>query len=253
MNYFMLRSFDHAGFYETRLLLMLIGICVALYFALRKRDYRYLIMFIAGVFFQASLEFSLKSMTLRGAGYSLSVFGFALPPLLAIILQGFFEGGILSLMGFWYVALQTDQDTSPKRRQAFLAVCVIIVLLAGMVGMMARGMPITSPRPMFGSVALLSNSITIVIAVLLAWWKGGLRYLGLFFIGLLIYVVLTFEPLHIFGARYIGVRDASGQFAAAAWLPQVAVMLWSHIFEVAGGKIHYFAVPFALGLIKFRR
>ncbi|MBK6795442.1 MAG: hypothetical protein IPG76_01205 [Acidobacteria bacterium] len=141
----------------------------------------------------------------------------------------------------------------PNGDRLSLAVCVIIVLLAGMVGMMARGMPITSPRPMFGSVALLSNSITIVIAVLLAWWKGGLRYLGLFFIGLLIYVVLTFEPLHIFGARYIGVRDASGQFAAAAWLPQVAVMLWSHIFEVAAGKIHYFAIPFALGLIKFRR
>ena len=253
MNYFMLRSIDHAGYYETRIILMLIGIGVALYFAFRKRDYRYLIMFVSGVVFQAWLEYSLRSMAMRGAGYSLSVFGVTLSPMAAIILQGCAEGGILSLMAFWYLALRTDQDSGSDQWRTYLAVCFIIVLLAGIVGWMARGLPITSPRPMLGTQSIIRVSITILIAVLLAWWKGGLRYLGIFYIGLLIYIVLTFETLHIFGARYIGILDAAGQFAPASTLPQIAVMFLSHTFEVAGGKIHYFAVPYAIGLIKFRR
>lgn len=34
-------------------------------------------------------------------------------------------------------------------------------------------------------------------------------------IGLFIYSVVTFEPLHILGARYIGQRSPSGLFVAA--------------------------------------
>jgi hypothetical protein len=30
-------------------------------------------------------------------------------------------------------------------------------------------------------------------------------------------------------------------------------MLYSHLFEVAGFKIHYFAIPFALGLLALPR
>lgn len=253
MNYFMLRSFDHAGYYETRLILMLVGIGVALYFAARRRDFRYLTLFASGVFFQAALEYSLRSMALRGAGYSLSVFGVTLSPLAAILLQGCAEGGILALMAFWYLALRTDPGRTVADWRPYLAVCGLIVVLAAIVGWMARGLPITSPRPMFGRQSLIQVSLTILLAILLAWWRGGLRYLGIFYIGLLIYVFLTFETLHIFGARYIGVRDAAGAFAAASAIPQVLVMLLSHAFEVAGGKIHYFAVPFALGLVKFRR
>ena len=79
-----------------------------------------------------------------------------------------------------------------------------------------------------------------------------MRQLGYFYLGLLIYVVLTFETLHIFGARYIGVRAADGQLVAASGLVQLSVMFLSHLWEVAGGKLHYFAVPFALGLLKLK-
>lgn len=41
MDYFIIRSFDHAGYYETRLLLLLIGLALVTYAAVRKRDYRY--------------------------------------------------------------------------------------------------------------------------------------------------------------------------------------------------------------------
>lgn len=255
MDYFMLRSFDHAGYYETRLILMIVGIAVALYFAARRRDYRYLVMFASGVFFQAVLEHLLQRGGMRGANYSLSVFGVTLAGPLGRIYQGCVEGGILSLMGFWFVALRTDEMDAGERRarwRAYLAVCVLIVALASVVGALAASRPISSPRPMFTRSALISIAVYILISLLLCWWKGGLRYLAYFYLGLVVYVFLTFETLHVFGARYIGVRAADGQIVAAPGLAQVVVMFISHLWEVAGGKLHYFAVPFALGLLKFK-
>jgi hypothetical protein len=105
---------------------------------------------------------------------------------------------------------------------------------------------------MFTSSGLVTISIYISVSLLLCWWRGGLRYLGYFYLGLLIYVFLTFETLHIFGARYIGVRGADGQMTAASLPLQIGVMFASHLWEVAGGKVHYFAVPFALGLLKLK-
>lgn len=255
MDYLMLRSFDHAGYYETRLILMIVGITVAFWFVARKRDYRYLVMFASGVFFQALMEYMLQRRGMRGANYSLSVFGATLPGLLGRIYQGCAEGGILSLMGFWFFALRTDEMSAGERRPrwlAYFAVCALIVILASIVGMIAAGKPISSPRPMFTSTSTILIAAYIAISILLCWWKGGLRHLGYFYLGLLIYVFLTFETLHIFGARYIGARTADGQFGASSFPAQIIVMFISHVWEVAGGKVHYFAVPFALGLLTIR-
>jgi hypothetical protein len=77
MNYFMVRSFDHAGYCEARLVLMVVGLLVAGWRAGRG-DRCYLVMFFSGVFFQALLECVIMLLALRGAAYRLSVFGVTL-------------------------------------------------------------------------------------------------------------------------------------------------------------------------------
>ena len=67
-RHYMLRSFDHAGYYETRSLLALLALGIALYFWTKRRDARYLVMFVSGVVFQAFLEWYLQSGGARGAG-----------------------------------------------------------------------------------------------------------------------------------------------------------------------------------------
>ncbi len=251
MEFVMLRSFDHAGYYETRLILVFATLVLSLWFAERKRDPRYLIMFASGVIFQAWMEYSLQRNSLRGAGYSLSVFGATLPALLRPIFQGFAEGGVLSVMAFWFVDLRTDQSRRRAYTRVYWAVYALIVTLATLVGIMSVNEPITSPRPMFiGSRATIIG-IYVGGSILLCWWRGGLKYLGYFYVGLVIYITLTFEPLHILGARYIGVREGE-QVVTASFAMQVLIMGLSHLWEVAGGKVHYFAVPFALGLVKIR-
>ncbi len=253
MDYFIVRSFDHAGYYETRLLLLLIGLAVVAYFALRKRDYRYLVILASGVIFQGLLEWRLAALGLRGRGYSLSVFGFTLTPAMAILWQGLVEGGILSVMAFWFADLFCfSKPSAPGPRRAFYAVCLVIVALSVLVAVMARGLPISSPRPMFARVAILSAAVTLAVSLLLISIKGraGWRAMGWFYAGLLVYIVLTFEPLHLLGARYVATRGADGQFTPAPLLPQIGLMLYSHLYEVAAGKIHYFVVPYVLGLLK---
>lgn len=256
MDYFIVRSFDHAGYYETRFLLLLIGLTVVAYFSLRKRDHRYLVAFSSGVVFQGLLEWSLAALGLRGKGYSLSVFGVTLPTAVAILWQGLVEGGILSLMAFWFADLFyfSSQKKAPNTRPAFFAVCGVIVVLAFVVGALARGLPITSPRPMFAPFAMLLSAVTLALSLLLISFKGraGWLAMGWFYLGLLVYIVLTFEPLHWLGARYVAVRIAEGQVAAASFLPQVGLMLYSHLYEVAAGKLHYFVVPYVLGLLNRR-
>ena len=251
MNYFMLRSFDHAGYYETRLILMVIGLVVACWFALRRRDYRYAVMFACGLIFQGLMEYRLQSSGMRGTSYNLSVFGYALPSFLGILFQGCVEGGILSLMAFWFTDLHVDSDRNRQDRKVFWMICGLIVVLAAFVGLMAAGRPISSPRPMFSRSSTFNIGAYVILSIIVCAFRGGLRYLGYFYLGLLLYVFLTFETLHIFGARFIGVRGADGQFAHAAMPWQILIMVVSHFWEVAGAKLHYFAAPFLLGLVKF--
>jgi len=251
-TYYMLRSFDHAGYYETRSVLMILAIVVAIVFLRKRGDNRYLVMLISGVFWQAAMEYYLQINGLRGAGYSLSVFGMKLTGIAANIFQGFAEGGILSLMAFWFVDLRSGGKRR-ESRNAYLALCALIIVLACFVGVVAAGRPISSPRPMFSTVGVVRLSVTAVPALLLIAWKRAWRELGLFYVGLLIYVLITFEPMQILGARYIGERGPDGKFFAAPSAPQFAVMMASNLFEVVGGKIHYFAVPLALGLLPFGR
>ncbi len=251
-TYYMLRSFDHAGYYETRSVLMILAIVVAIVFLQKRGDKRYLIMLISGVFWQAAMEYYLQSNGLRGAGYSLSVFGVKLTGIAANLFQGCAEGGILSLMAFWFVDLRMSGNRR-ESRNGYLAVCVLIVGLATFVGIYAAGRPISSPRPMFSATAFVRLSVTIIPALLLIAWKRAWRELGLFYVGLLIYVLITFEPMQILGARYIGERAAHGKFFPAPFAAQFGIMMASHLIEVVGGKLHYFAVPVALGLIPFRR
>ena len=244
-GYYMLRSYDRAGYYETSLVIIFVALAIAFYFLRRKHDSRFLIMFISGVCFQAIMEYILQTGGARGAGYHFSMFGLSLSGIGANLFQGISQGGIFSLMAFWFVDLKTGGD-NPQSRKVFLAVYGLIVAQGCVVGLLAAGQPITSPRPMFTPVTGIWLAATVIPAVLLAAWKRGLRYLGYFYIGLFLYCVLALGTLQVFGARYIGQRSPSGALVAAPLAMQAVMMLYSFVFEVAGEKLHYLAVPFAM-------
>jgi hypothetical protein len=253
MNYYMIRSFDHAGYYETRLILMIVGLLVAGVRAARG-DRRYLVMFASGVIFQALLELLIMALGLRGKGYRLSVFGLTLSPAVAFVFQGCAEGGILTLMSFWFADLVLGRGAARSRWPAYVATCALIVALGSFVGWYAAGQPISSPRPMFASSGILVNDAIITSSLLLTWLAGGkecFRYLGYWYLGAVLYYVFNFEPMHLLGARLIATRTPEGQYVPAPLPAQATVMAWAGMVEFAAGKLHYFVVPYVLGLIHF--
>lgn len=247
MQFFMTRSFDHAWYYETRSLLMVVAIGVVCYYAIAKKDYRYLAMAVSGVVFQALMETLLQALGSRGADYSLSIFGFTFHPAVRVVFQGLTEGAILSVMGFWFADLCFFSRKQKPSWLPYLLVCWQIIYLAIFVGWATQHELITSPRPMFSwRFYLLTGTIVATLAWVYFLGREAWYFLGSFYLGLLVYIVLTFEPLDLLGARYIAVSK-DGEAAPLHW--RVILMAYSHLFEVAGGKIHYVVVPFALGLL----
>jgi hypothetical protein len=251
MSPYMTRSFDHSGYYETRLLLALAGLAAAIYWWRRDRDSRFLVMFGTGVFFQALLEYRLAAGGLRGANYSLSVFGVTLQGLPQYVFQGIAEGGILCLTAYIFVDLVVNRAQRSRRLPVYAVLCLLIVVMAAVTGAMAGGRPITSPRPMLAPSSVFTIPMYVLGSLALMWLKGrdAFYHLGLFAAGLFLYVVLTFEPLHLLGARYVAFPDGAGGFVKAAGFEQWRWILYSHLWEVTAAKIHYFAIPYFLNLI----
>lgn len=249
MDYLMLRNFDQAGYYETRLILMIVSLAVASYFVYYKQDRRFLMMFGIGVGLNVLGKFGAIAGELNSVA-PVTLFGLSLPAIPSLICQGMFEGGIVSVFAFWYADLRSARAKRDEW-QLFYVLCGIVLAMSFIVGIVSRGRAVTWSRSIFAPYLVLGITLIIFVSLMIAWRKDDISSLASFFAGLLLFVVLNYEPMHLMGARYIGEPTAAEPVAAGAGA-QVIVMLLSHIFEAAGGKLHYFMLPYALGWVALR-
>ncbi len=249
MDYLMLRNFDQAGYYETRLILMVLSLAVAAYFLHYKQDRRFLLMFGIGVALNVLGKFGVVVGELNAVA-PVRVFGLSLSAVPSLICQGLFEGGIVGLFAFWYADLRSAR-AKPKDWRPFWGFCAAVVVLSLVAGIISRGHQITWSRPVFAPYLVLVVTAIIFFSLMIAWRKDDISSLASYFAGLLLFVFLNYEPLHLMGARFIG-EPALPQPVAAGGMAQFLVMTLSNIFEGAGGKLHYFMLPYALGWIELR-
>jgi hypothetical protein len=248
MDFWMIRTFDHAGYYETRLILMAISLAVACYFAYYKRDRRFLLMLASGAVLQTIIEYVLQFGGLRSGVHTISIFGARMSPFVSPVIQGFTEGGALAMFAFWFADLRSAHARL-KRWLPWIALGAVIVALAFAAGSVARNQQITSARPMFATPSVFAVTSVIFVSLFIAWRKNALSGLANYYAGILIFAILNYEPLHLMNARYIGLTQSG---ATAPMPAQVVVMLLSHLYEAAGGKLHYFIIPLALGLVSLK-
>ena len=245
----MLRNFDQAGYYETRLVLMVISLAVAAYFFYYKQDRRFLLIFGVGVALNVLGKFGGVVGELNAVA-PVKVFGIALSTVPSLICQGLFEGGIVALFAFWYADLRSS-GAKTKEWRPFWILCAIVVAMSFVAGLVSRGRQITWSRPVFAPYLVLVVTVIIFFSLMIAWRKDDISSLASYFAGLLLFVFLSYEPLHVMGARFIG-EPASPQPVAVTGIAQILVMFLSNIFEGAGGKLHYFMLPYALGWVELR-
>ena len=251
MFFWMIRTFDHDGYYETRLILMAICLVVACYFAYYRLDRRFLLMFASGAIFQTIIEYVLLFRVLRTGDGGISLFGERIPVLIGPVVQGCSDGAPLAMFAFWFADLWSSHARI-KKWLPIIGLGVVIAALSFAAGSVARNHPITSARPMFAALPIFAITAVIFISLFIALRRDALPGLADYYAGMIIFAILCYEPLHLMGARYIGLMSSSGgvlQFHAAPMPAQVGMMLLSHLYEAAGGKLHYFIIPFALGLV----
>ncbi len=249
MDYLMLRNFDQTGYYETRLILMVVSLAVASYFVYYKQDRRFLMMFGLGAGLNVVGKFGAIAGELNNVA-PVTLFGLSLSAVPSLICQGVFEGGIVAVFAFWYADLRSARAPRDEWK-LFYVLCGIVMAMSLIVGIVSRGRTVTWSRPIFAPSLVLVITAIIFVSLMIAWRKDDISSLASFFAGLLLFVFLNYEPMHLLGARYIGEPTAVQPVAAGAGA-QIIVMLLSHIFEAAGGKLHYFMLPYALGWLALR-
>ena len=255
----MVRSFDEAGYYETRVILMILALFIALFFYFKKDDRNYIIIFISSTIFFGIVELIMFSLGMRAEAWRLIVFGVEIPTSISWLFQGLGEGAPYGVAGFLLLDMYLKHDIASEfklRRNLFLFDMIIVFLCGIIVGILARNNPITSVRSMFGVVTILYLSLVIIISLLLAKFlcgEGFMKYLGYYLIGSFIFIVVNLEPMHILGARYIGVVQPNGNIIYADPIYQVVIMLYSYVIEITIPRAHYLAVPVALKIMKLEK
>jgi hypothetical protein len=248
MDFWMIRTFDHAGYYETRLILMAVSLAVACYFVYYKHDRRFLLMFASGAILQTIIEYILQFGGLRSGVHTISIFGARMSPFISPVIQGFTEGGALAMFAFWFADLRSSHARL-KRWLPWIALGAVVVALAFAAGSAARNQPISSARPMFATLSVFAVTAVIFVSLFIAWRKDALSGLANYYAGILVFAILNYEPLHLMSVRYIGLTQSG---VAAPMPAQAVVMLLSHLYEAAGGKLHYFIIPLAIGLVSLK-
>jgi hypothetical protein len=247
MEFVIVGTFDHTGFYETRLILVLSGLLITFYKMRAARESRHLIIFLSSSVLMAGMEYVLQAGGLRGPGYAFSLFGRVVPNVYGPLLQGILEGGVCGLMALWFADLRTSRARL-KEWVPYLLFACLVLSLAVFTGLLTKTQPVSSVQPIFSPTTILVITTIIFFSLLVAWWKDELSILANFYAGLLIFALLNFEPLQLLGARYVGLIEGAGTVRAGSFW-QWTMMTLSYIYESAGGKLHYLMVPVALGLI----
>src|SRR5262249_36202617 len=125
------------------------------------------------------------------------------PIWLGPLIQGITDGGSLAMFAFWLADLRSARARF-KRWLPLIALGAVIAALSFIAGWTARNQPISSARPMFAPISVFAVTSIIFTSLFIAWRKNALPGLANYYAGLLVFAVLNYEPLHLMGARYIG-------------------------------------------------
>jgi hypothetical protein len=161
MDFVIVGTFDQAAYYETRVVLMVVG---ALYHLISKRESRYLVILLSGALLMGVTEYLLQREGLRGEGGMTTLFGWQVPRNYESLLRGILDGGVFGLMALWFADLRISR-TSPRasspifgrrlwrRWLGWLAMSTLILVLGVLTGSLAAGQSSTSA----GSAALATS------------------------------------------------------------------------------------------------
>ena len=203
MDYLIVGTYDQTAYYETRLVLMLTGIILALHQLIRRREPRYLVVFLSSTLLMAATEYLFQREGLRGNGYSISFLSRPVSATYGPLLQGLLDGGVYGMIALWFADLRTSRNLGRSWIQ-LVTLLITVLSLAVIIGRLSADHVPTSIQPVFAITPIVIITTMIFFSLLVACRRDAVAMVANFYAGLLIVALLNLFPLHLSGARYVG-------------------------------------------------
>jgi len=179
-------------------------------------------------------------------------------PLLPFVL-GFFEAGVLLLVGFWILRAVLARDAAAARLAAGVTLALLVVIVLGTLG--TRAMLAQDPQALRLTTRALGAPRALLLlagcwAVAIAWAaarREARRGLVIWYLGVAAVAVCWYTPALVGGVRFAGtVRD--GVRIAGDALEQLAVFYGFSVgFEAVGFYLPVYVLLDLLGLVPHGR
>jgi hypothetical protein len=245
MNFYVVRTIDHTVYHDTRLFLLIVMLVISGYFLRSRGDHRYLVLIGSGGLFHAILELAYLYMGFRAPQFALTVWGVKLEGVQAALYQGLTQGPVLAMMGLWFADLVAGNGRGRETRDGFVLVCALVLGTSVASGLDSQGQAVTSVRPLFGSHAVGMTLLLFGVSAELTQLQDGGRAVACRFLG----GVVLFSALHQLPLYFTGARFFIGEEAIRPGvIGQGLLAAWTLLVDAGVGKVHYFAIPWCLGL-----
>lgn len=251
----MIRNGQFAYNYEFKLVLILIGILICVFFILfqDKKDYFYI--FITGMVVWSGYETIITFLGIRGviAAYFM---GRELNWLIAVILRGSSEGAVVALVGIIF------GDYIPHKKYRKIAIpTAIIVLFYFVTRTLMNSLPsrdiggaVGSRREVFEWQSVLF--FVIISFIVISWYikennaKRKKRARNMFIV-LIIFSSIWSIAQYIANTRWIEMKtNTLLAYTHAPFLVEVFVFSWDIIFEISMCYVSFLVIPYFFILIR---
>lgn len=253
---FMIRNGDFGTDFETKFILILVGIGICFYDWYshdKRKDYFW--VFIIGTIIWTLTEVAQQFSGVREMAPG-SLFGFQLPRIVSNIIQGSSEGAFIAIQGL-FVA---DRLIEHNKRQKILATIFYSgFILYTLIGEVFQAVPnkdvggsVASRRDMLTPMALLFlfSCLALIIIFLLKYPNHAAKKRALCMFAIMaIYATIWNICEVLANTRWIEVGIFSNSTEATP-LIEFSALIWDTLVEIAAAYVPFLIIPYLLGMIK---
>ena len=243
---YMIRNGQFAEDYGFKLILTLIGLLICVLFIILAKKYDYLFVFITGIIIWSSFELIITALGIRYI-VDATFFNLDLNWVLAAILRGCSEGGIVALVGIIF------GDYIPRKKTMKFALPAGIILISYFVfrTIMNRlafrdvGGDVSSRRDVFAWPSVVFFAVFLIFNVI--WFilqkDPQLRKRALsMFVTVLVFATVWSVAQYIANTRWIEISIGSG-YSQASTIVTILIFAWDLLLEVAICYVAFFTIP----------
>ncbi|MFW9851721.1 MAG: hypothetical protein ACFFDS_02140 [Candidatus Thorarchaeota archaeon] len=246
---YMIRNGQFAEDYGFKLILTLIGLFICVLFIILTKNYDYLFVFITGIVIWSSFELIITALGIRYI-VDATFFNLDLNWILAAILRGCSEGGIVALVGIIF------GDYIPRKKSMKFALPAGLILISYFVfrtimnklAFRDVGGDVSSRRAVFAWPSVVFFAFFLIFNVIWFIYQKDpqIRKRAIsMFVTVLVFATIWSVAQYIANTRWVEI-SSNGGFEQTTVLVTILIFAWDLILEVALCYLSFFTIQNSL-------